>query len=229
MQLSELLTSIQHNLGNPANFDTTLATEKINFILREDLYSRGLRPMLTKHTFTTVADQEYVALPTGFYRIHSDDQQTGLVFITDGGDGYVAMRMFPASWWKYVETSKPRHYRVAWNSTLTALALYLRAIPDAAYAGFAYCECKETALSADADEANISKVFGDMPLIAGATAELALTYHKPELEEKWRKKYLQEVAKLMTWQGTLEGIGVGPDEPATYDGSNAIMTIDYNE
>lgn len=83
--------------------------------------------------------------------------------------------------------------------------LYLRDIPDSVDCLQIWWNKDETELSSDDDEADISKAYGDMPIIAGATYEVALKLDLHPLADIWKDRYFEEVGKLCQWQYDSQG------------------------
>ena len=83
--------------------------------------------------------------------------------------------------------------------------IYLRDIPDSVDCFQIWWYKEETDLSSDSDEADISKAYGDMPIIAVATYEVALKLDMHPFAEIWKERYLEEVGKLFQLQYDSQG------------------------
>ena len=132
MTFDQIVAQVLRNLGNPDDSGEILTTVQtwVNFIITEDLHARGLGYYEANATFDTVADQEYVAVPTGFVSSRN-------VFIKQSGDtSYgdpLGIYDVPETW--DLSAGKPCKHRIEYNATLAALGIHFRPIPDAVYNG----------------------------------------------------------------------------------------------
>ena len=231
MTLSEIVAEVKRNLGNPSS--STLEADiirKINHVLRVELLVEGLRPYVANVETTTVADQDYIELATGFWRIHNER-----VFIRENTTSdYIRMTVFPDDWNKYVDTGKPLHYRIETEVSGSTVSLVMRLlqVPDDTYYIKYWYEYQETEYatdgSNDSDEPYLSQVYGNMPIIAGATYHMALMLNRQELAGIWRNRYKrEEIPGLLRWQGQLEGSRAVIDQPHVYEGPSSPERDDY--
>ena len=150
-----------------------------------------------------------------WYQISSVDSTTVLTLGEDGpaksGVTYVLKRIeewdeiwpMPLSYHDSRDTGDPEFAELIYESGVPYL--YLRDIPDSVDCFQIWWFKDETALSGDADEADMSKAYGDMPIIAGASYEVALKLDLHPLAETWMGRYYHEVGKLCQWQYDSKG------------------------
>lgn len=200
MTFTELVSAVLDNFGNPddAGDLETLIGEKINFVITEDLHSKGLPYYDTTATFSTVASQEYVAVPTGYARAQN-------IFIKGSSDTDYdkPLGVFPIPEARYQTTGRPTKARVMYNATLAALGIHFRPIPDAVYSGLVYYQRKETSISGS-QSSILSSIYGDMPIIAGATYWAALTLGR-DIVDRWDREYNRAIGVMCEWFRTRSG------------------------
>ena len=153
-----------------------------------------------------------------WYQISSVDTTTTLTLGEDGvsksGVTYVLKyieewdNVWPVGLQYHMDrdTGDVEYYTLIYESGVPYI--YLRDIPDSVDCFQVWWYKEETDLSGDSDEADISKAYGDMPIIAGATYEVALKLDLHPLAEIWKERYFEEVGKLCQWQYDQQG---GPD------------------
>ena len=150
-----------------------------------------------------------------WYQISSVDSSTVLTLGEDGvaKTGVTYVLKYVEIWEELWPVGLSRHdsrdsgdseyFTLIWESGVPYV--YLRDIPDSVDCFQLWWFKDETALSADDDEADISKAYGDMPIIAGATYEVALKLDLHPLAEIWKERYYEEVGKLCQWQYDSQG------------------------
>jgi len=204
VQLSDLITEVRRNIGRTDVNDTTtedMIKTAINRILTEYLPLEGLRPYKNNTTVSTTADTEYIDLSslTGFIGVVKDG-----VTVEDGDDWTT---LYPMAQEEYNDsgTGKPQYFEIRFVSN--SPYIYFRPIPDDAYNVKIWYYAKETELSDDTDEAILSQVYGDGPIIAGATMLVAKQLGIERLIAIWEREFYRfEVPKLLDWQHEqLEG------------------------
>lgn len=219
MNLTNLRAEVAANLGKRDDITTQgYIDTAVNYILREDLPFRGLvQPYKTStESFSTTASQEYVDISslTGFVGIIEDTDEVfnSGVTIADG-DNWRTLYRLTQDMLSNEDESEPDYYEIRWSST--SPYLYLRPIPDAVYSLQIWYYAKETTLSSGTDESTLSQVYGDGPLIAGATWRVAQKLNLQDLEDRWGIEYfggykggrrvVGEVPKLLAWQEKMQG------------------------
>lgn len=210
MNFTEIVEEVLDNLGNPddAGELLTLAQNKVNFVITEDLHTRGLPYYDSTATFSTVASQEYVAVPEGFVRAQN-------VFLKASGETDYGrpLGIFELPETRDMATDRPTKFRVMYNATLAALGVHFRPIPDAVYSGKIYYARRETALSGT-QTAIIAAIYGDMPIIAGATYWSAVNLRRLDLAAMWQAEYNRTIAAMCEWLRDRQG-GIY-EEPGLY-------------
>jgi hypothetical protein len=224
MTYDEIVDDVLNNLGNPDDDGEilSLVQDKVNFVITEDLHAKGLPFYESTATFSTVADQEYVAVPTGFVRAN-------LVFIkkTSDVDYDSPLRIFEIAETRDMTTGQPEKHRVMYNATLAAPAIHFRPIPDAVYSGKIYYARKESALSGSST-AILSSIYGDMPIIAGATYWSAFQLRRLDTAAIWKGEYQEAVAAMCEW--LRERHGLPYEEPGLYGQQDELTYEDrYND
>jgi len=200
MTYLEIRQEVQNNLGRTDTETTNYINTAINQILTEDL--PRYKPEIYKRisTLSTTAAQEYILL-SSLTNLHSFADQG--VTVEDGSD-YVEIYPMVIEKEHISDTGKPTHYTVRWVSDVAYM--YLRPVPDDAYSMKLWYYVKDTALSDDTDEASISTIYGDGPLIAGATMLTAEKLSIWDVYEIFKRRYeREEIPKLLNWQDWLEG------------------------
>lgn len=185
------------NLGRDSTGDLTKAGDSINWVLTEHLPKVGLLPFKKNTDLTTVADQEYVDLPSDF------ESLTMARVLQSGGDYEI---MSDSEWadFEVSDTGEPA-FKMVMPST-TGWRLYLRLIPDDAYTINIWYDAKEATLSADETTPQLSTIYGDAPIISGATWRLALTLGLEKDEYKWGRIFNKvDLPELLAWQGKVKG------------------------
>lgn len=200
MNYATLKTEVQANLGRSDTTTIGYIETAINYVLTEDLPRRGLRPhVVTSEALATTASQEYVDISslTGFQGF----VRKGVAI--EDGDDWTVLTPMEESAMLITDEGKPAYHKVQYSAG--SARLYLRDIPDDAYDLRLKYYAKQAALSGDSDEAYLSQTFGDMPIIAGATSEVALKLGIMDVHALWSRRYEREVMKVMQWQYDLEG------------------------
>lgn len=210
MNFTEIVNEVLFNLGNAddAGEILTLVQGKVNFVLAEDLHTRGLGYYDANAVFVTVASQEYVAVPTGFV-------DTRNVFIKQTGDVSYGK---PLGLYRTDETwdlspGYPTKFRIEYNATLAALGIHFRPIPDTVYDGKIYYYRKETAISGT-QTAILSAIYGDMPIIAGATYWSAIALRRYDTANAWLVEYRKSTGAMCEWMRSRSGMEY--NEPGLY-------------
>jgi len=201
MTLSELRSEVRKNLGYTDVTDTELNNSidiAINYILTKDLVSEGLRPFRKSADVDTTADTEYISLSTltGFRRIAEDGVKI------KSGDDYIDLAPMNLIEMGSADTGEPSYYEVSYNGSTPRM--YLRPIPDDTYTIRIYYYASPTELSSDDDEADLSVLYGDLPLIVGATWYIARQRGLYEIVKYWENEYEKEKSKLFRWQHHLK-------------------------
>lgn len=210
MNFTQIVADVLKNLGNPDDSGEilTLVQDKVNFVVTDDLHAHGLPFYESTGTFSTVASQEYVAVPTGFARAN-------LVFVKGVSDTDYnrPLDIFEIAETMDMTTGQPTKHRIMYNATLLALGIHFRPIPDAVYSGKIYYARKETALSGT-NTAILSTIYGDLPIIAGATYWSAFQLHRFDLASVWKAAYQDSMGALFEW--LRERHGLPYEEPGLY-------------
>lgn len=186
------------NLGRDSSGDLSKAGDAINWLLTEHLPMVGLKPFLKNDDLTTVADQEYVDLPADFAML-----EMARVLQGSGGDYQI---MSDSVWEDFEESSTGEPgFKMVLPST-TGWRMYMRLIPDDAYTINIWYHAKEAELTLDATTPLLSTIYGDAPIISGATWRLALTLGLEKDDRKWDKIFNKiDLPELLSWQGKLKG------------------------
>jgi len=210
MNFTELQSEVATvNLGRSDSTSLTYAGKAINYTLQEDLVARGLKPFLTSTTVTTTADQEYVDLPSGFMGlkwagIQQSDNDYDLLTKMDWDDYEAASA-----------TGEPDNYDILPGTS--SWRMYLRLTPDDAYTIKIWYLAKPSALSGSTTSI-VSTLYGDTPIISGATWRLAVMLGIDAAIARWRRQYIDhDLKNLLRIQDNLRGamtvVGRSPVSP----------------
>lgn len=229
MNLGELVEEIQINLGTRTDTETEASIKKaINWILREELPSRGLESFLTEDPslLKTIIGQEYVVLPDGFGGVCKNG------FAIESGNNYIPLTPMNTVRLHTRDSGTPSKFKVLsgfeWGIPTGRMWAYLRPIPNAEKNLHLWYYWKQTTLTSPTHEALISKIYGDSPIISGATWWINKSLHDIEQEAKWYAYYEKDVANLLDWQSKLEGEPV--IEAGPYDHfSDSELPSDYQD
>ena len=177
MTLTEMETEIRANLGGRTDLDSRLVTF-INWS-QTAIARRGNFKELRNYVYGTytVADQEYITLPSGTKNLLA-------IVLLDGVESrkltYVPIREF----YRYIPkpdeytTRKPTHY------TLFSTTVRLYPVPDDAYELYFYRDKWPTALSGASDTSDIMSL--DEVLVAYATSRAYRSLKMMEPSLYWK-------------------------------------------
>jgi hypothetical protein len=211
MTLSELINQIAVvNLGR-TDADTADSAEfSINWLLTEYLPLKGLKPFLKTTNLSTVAHQEYVDMPSDYaglkiaQLLQSDDYKT----------------MSEADWedFEVMDEGTPEFKRILpYSGTTPTWRMYLRLIPDDIYTIKIWYYAKQDKLESPADDAVIpilSAIYGDAPIISGATWRTAMSLGLDTDASRWGKIFNGiDLPELISWQGTYHKDGYSRNRP----------------
>lgn len=198
MNFGELKTEIADtNLGRDDAESATIAGKAINWLLTEYMPARGLKPFLSNTNLTTTADTEYVDLPSNFAGLKSAR------LLQSGGD-YHELSDFEWSQFDEVETGEPTEKMVLPSTTVWRL--YLRLTPDDTYTINIWYYARQTALTADDTTPILSTIYGDAPIISGATWRTAVILGLKDAISRWDYTFRKiDFPELLAFQARMEG------------------------
>jgi hypothetical protein len=202
MTLIELIGQVQNNLARTDSATKTMINTAINQVL-EQISKMQLNIYKVNTTLATTADVEYVSLSalTEFYGCVEDG-----VTIEDGDDWSELLPMLQSLFDITSDTGKPTDYSLVWTANVPYL--YFRPVPDDAYNIKLWYYSGEPELTSTEDDntsPKLSTMYGDMPIIAGATFETAMKLDLKDIAQQWYQRYMLEINKLRDWDIGIEG------------------------
>ena len=198
MNYGQLKTEVADtNLGRDDAESAVIAGKAINWILTEYLPARGLKPFLVNTNLTTTDTVEYVALPDNFAGLKSAR------VLQSGGD-YIGLADFEWSQFDEVETGEPTEKMVL--PSTTGWRLYLRLTPDDTYTINIWYFARQTELTADGTTPILSTIYGDAPIISGATWRTAVVLGLKDAISRWDYTFRKiDFPELLAFQARIEG------------------------
>ena len=188
------------NLGRSDAATLVMAGYAINWLLVEHLPQRRLKPFLKNDDLSTTENVEYVALPSDFASL-----KIARVLQSDA-TSYLTMSDME---WEDLElgtddTGEPSNKMVL--PTTDGWRLYMREIPDDTYTINIWYYARQTELTADATTPLLSTIYGDAPIISGATWRLAANLGIDKEATKWKGIFDKvDLPELLSWQAHVDG------------------------
>jgi hypothetical protein len=180
------------NLGRSDDETLDKAGEAINWVLCEYLPIKGLKPFLKTTDLTTTAEQEYIDLPEDFAGL-----KIAQVLQDDGSYNTMSDMMWEDT--ENSDTGEPSYKMIL--PSPAGWRLYLRPVPDEVYTIRIWYYAKQTELTNDDDEPVLSIIYGDGPVISGATWRLAVELEIESAVPKWEQIFhLVDLPSLLQWQ-----------------------------
>jgi hypothetical protein len=206
MTFSEIKTWMHNTFGRDGVDFDSMIEEEIDILLQSELPNQGLRPFAKyDDTITTTVDQRYVLMPLDY----KDIIWIGIADAS-GGD-YNTLDSMSFEEFENADTDdtgEPSKGQIVFH-TSGRLRLYFDIIPDDTYYLAMWYYAKEESVDGtDSWEANLSKIYGDRPLLSGVALHIAERLVIPDYIAVWQNRYKRDKADLLAWQTRQRKLGV---------------------